>query len=366
MDKFARQPKEERKYLLQEAASQMDLADIILEKDFWVCWTLKCLFTNSDLAPYLTFKGGTSLSKGYDVIERFSEDIDLTISRNAPFLEDGKLPSEDDISNNERKRRIEALKSNAQQFVHDVALTHIKTDIEESLGTSDGWGITLDQDDPDGQTILFHYPHVFDYHKIIRSDQASVMRGVMRGTAGRGIKTTIVPSYVRPVVRLEFGARGDIEPNEMRSIKPYAADIFPDQFENPDCDISMLGAERTFWEKATILHSLYHGVNLRDRMSRHYYDTFMLDQKGIADSAIQAPALLEQVVQNKSLMFKDNKASYETAEIGSLKLLPTKEQLIILKDDYKKMDEMFMADYPAFDEIMDGLSALEQKINQDT
>ena len=366
MDKFALRPKEERKDLLQEAASQMDLANIILEKDFWVCWTLKRLFTNSDLAPYLTFKGGTSLSKGYDVIERFSEDIDLTISRNARFLKDGKLPSEADISNNERKRRIETLKSNAQQFVHEIALAHISADIETALGGTDGWDIVLDQEDNDKQTILFHYPHVFDYHKIIRSDRASVMSGVMRGTAGRGIKTTIVPSYVRPVVRLEFGARGDIEPNEVRSIKPYAADIFPDQFESPDCEVSMLGAERTFWEKATILHSLYHGVKLNDRMSRHYYDTFMLDQKGIADSAIQAPALLEQVVQNKSLMFKDNKASYETAEIGSLKLLPTEEQLNILKDDYKKMDEMFMSEYPEFDEIMDGLSALEQKINQAT
>ena len=366
MDKFARQPETERKDLLQEAANQMDLANIILEKDFWVCWTLKRLFTNSDIAPYLTFKGGTSLSKGYDVIERFSEDIDLTISRSAPFLESGKAPSEADISNNERKRRIEALKSNAQKFVHDVALTHIKTDIEESLGTADGWDITLDQEDNDKQTILFYYPHVFDYKIFVPSASFPVASSPAFSPASSPVKGNWRDGYIRPVVRLEFGARGDIEPNEVRSIKPYAADIFPDQFENPDCEVSMLGAERTFWEKATILHSLYHGVNLKDRMSRHYYDTFMLDQKGIADSAIQAPALLEQVVQNKSLMFKDNKASYETAEIGSLKLLPTEEQLNILKDDYKKMDEMFMSEYPEFDEIMDGLSALEQKINQAT
>lgn len=366
MDKFAQQPKEDRKDLLQEAANQMDLANIILEKDFWVCWTLKRLFTNSDLAPHLTFKGGTSLSKGYDVIERFSEDIDLTISRNAPFLEDGKLPSEDDISNNERKRRIETLKSNAQKFVHETALTHIKTDIENALGTTDGWDLTLDQEDPDGQTILFHYPNVFEYKEFIPSMARPVSRSISRPISSPIVKGDWHDGYIRPVVRLEFGARGDIEPNEVRSIKPYAADIFPDQFENPNCEISMLGAERTFWEKATILHSLYHGVNLRDRMSRHYYDTFMLDQKGIADSAIQAPTLLAQVVQNKSLMFKDPKASYGTAVIGSLKLLPTEEQLNILKDDYKKMDEMFMSDYPEFDEIMDGLSALEQKINQGT
>lgn len=89
MDKFARLPNQERHDILQEAASQRGLTHIILEKDFWVCWTLKQLFLSPALSPYLTFKGGTSLSKAYGLIERFSEDIDLTISRDAPFLEEG-------------------------------------------------------------------------------------------------------------------------------------------------------------------------------------------------------------------------------------------------------------------------------------
>lgn len=139
--------------------------------------------------------------------------------------------------------------------------------------------------------------------------------------------------------------------------------MFPDLFESPSCDVSILGAERTFWEKATILHSLHHGVKLKDRMSRHYYDTFMLQQKGIADKAIKNPDLLKQVVLNKSLMFKDNKASYDTAIIGSLKLLPNDEQIKVLKDDYKKMEEMFMAEHPTFDEVIDTLTELEKQIN---
>ena len=348
MDKFAKKPNEERKEILQEAASRMDLADIIIEKDFWVCWTLKRLFLNPSISDHLTFKGGTSLSKGYSAIERFSEDIDLTISRNAPFLKDGANPLENEISGKERKRRLAALNSNAQKFIQEIIEPQLSDDIASALGTRNGWEISFDNDDPDGQTLLFHYPKIFNYGGAYSSAYSNAYD---------------IEGYIKPQIKLEFGARGDTSPNETRTIKPYAADMFPDLFENPFCDVSMLGAERTFWEKATILHSLHHGVKLKDRMSRHYYDTFMLQQRGIADKAIKNPELLKQVVLNKSLMFKDHKASYDTAIIGSLKLLPNDEQIKVLKDDYKKMEEMFMAEHPTFDEVIDTLTALEKQIN---
>lgn len=154
MDKFATRPDQEKRDVLQEAASRRDLADIIIEKDFWVCWTLKKLFSNPNLAPYLTFKGGTSLSKAYGLIERFSEDIDLTISHNAPFLSDGREPMEEDISGKERERRIDTLKRNAQLFVERVALPELHKNIEGPLG-NEGWSIGLDAEDPERQTILF-------------------------------------------------------------------------------------------------------------------------------------------------------------------------------------------------------------------
>ena len=106
MDKFAQLPNQERHDILQEASSQRGLTDIILEKDFWVCWTLKQLFVSPTLSPYLTFKGGTSLSKAYGLIKRFSEDIDLTISRDAPFLKDGLDPMESGISGKERENAV--------------------------------------------------------------------------------------------------------------------------------------------------------------------------------------------------------------------------------------------------------------------
>ncbi len=85
MDDFARRSAGERRVFIEEAAAQRDLTTVVIEKDFWVCWTLRRLGTAPDLKGHITFKGGTSLSKAYGIIERFSEDIDLTIRRSAPL-----------------------------------------------------------------------------------------------------------------------------------------------------------------------------------------------------------------------------------------------------------------------------------------
>ena len=122
MDTFAKLPDPEREEFFRQTAIRRKLSNIVAEKDFWVCWTLKRLFTNPDLTSCLTFKGGTSLSKAYGLIERFSEDIDLTISRNAPLLNECKDVMEADISGTERNRRLDALREKAQDFVREIAL----------------------------------------------------------------------------------------------------------------------------------------------------------------------------------------------------------------------------------------------------
>lgn len=351
MDKFATQPEKERRDVLQEVATKRDVTPIIIEKDFWVCWTLHKLSINPDLAPFLTFKGGTSLSKAYGLIERFSEDIDLTISRNAPFVSDSKDPMEPGITANEVKRRIDALKGNAQLFVEKTALPKLATDIKAALGDK-GWEIALDAADPDRQTLLFFYPRVFAY--------AGYGDGIFgAGSYGEGEK-----GYIKPHIKLEFGARGEPEPNEPKKITAYVAQDFPQLFTLSGFPVATLAVERSFWEKATILHALHHGSNMRDRMSRHYYDTFQMMQGGVAKKALETPALLEQVVRNKSLMFRDTKASYETAKFGSLKLIPRAESVDALKKDYEAMEEMFMSDHPDFKTILKGLEELEALLNK--
>ena len=120
MDEFARRSASDRRVFIEEAAAQRDLTPIVIEKDFWVCWTLRRLGTAPDLEGHVTFKGGTSLSKAYGIIQRFSEDIDLTIRRTAPLLDQVASPMEAGIGSNERQRRTKALKAAAQAYVATV------------------------------------------------------------------------------------------------------------------------------------------------------------------------------------------------------------------------------------------------------
>lgn len=351
MDSFLKLPAAERKLVFEETAKRYDVRNfIVIEKDFWVCWTLKQIFGHTQLAPHLTFKGGTSLSKAYQIIDRFSEDIDLTISRTAPYLIDILDPMANDISGKERQRRIDTLKITAQKFVAEVAKPTLEQHFTESLGSANNWRLVLDNQDKDVQTLLFYYP--------------SVLRDAQWDTSSWDNTEWGEDGYIGPAVKLEFGARGEIEPSEERKIMPYAAEIFPQSFDSKSCAVHVLSAERTFWEKATILHALYHGRKMRDRMSRHYYDTYILAQKGIADKAMPNVALLEQVVRNKNLMFSDNKASYDTAVIGSLRLMPKEEMLSELKRDYGAMEQMFLKHTPPdFEVMMQGIADLEKRIN---
>jgi predicted nucleotidyltransferase component of viral defense system len=350
MDKFFTLPDADKIEAFEETGTRHSIASAIVEKDFWVCWTLKRVFENPQLAPHITFKGGTSLSKAYRLIDRFSEDIDLTISKDAPYLADGKDAMEDGVSGKERQRRIDALKENARRFVAELALPILHQSIAAKLPT--GWKLELDANDPDNQTILFTYPRLMNY------GMGYGMGGYGVGRFGEG-----EIGYIKPIIRLEFGARGDIEPSENKQIAAYVAEIFPQLFDEPNSSVHVLTVERTFWEKVTILHALHHGKKMRERMSRHYYDTYILAQKGIADKAMPDVALLEQVVRNKSLMFSDNKASYDTAVIGQLRLMPKPEAVEDLKKDYVEMAAMFIQQAPDFETMMQGIAELEKRIN---
>lgn len=356
MDEFARLAPNERLAFINEAAARREVAPIIIEKDFWVCWTLRRLTSVPVLAENLTFKGGTSLSKAYGIIDRFSEDIDLTIGRNAPKIEETKPPMESGITGKERERRVRALKVAAQSYVEEVALPNIRSAIAEELQTNEGWELILDPQDPDVQTILFQYPRLLAY-------------GRFRGAVGDGavgqfpIGGGFEEGYIRPRIKLEFGARGEPEPCEPRTITPYLAEEYPRELIDAQTQISTLSVERTFWEKVTILHALYQGANFRPEMSRHYYDTAMLAAKGVDDLAIMSPDLLERVVLNKSLMFPDKKASYETAVFGTLRLAPNNDLRGRLRADYAAMTDMFMKTPPKFDDLMETISQLEDKLN---
>jgi len=337
MDKFANEPANIQKETFSEAAGRMGVSPIIIEKDFWVCWALKRLFSLPDIGVGLIFKGGTSLSKGYNAISRFSEDVDISLDRRNLGFVDERDPANPKLSNRERKKLLKELQIDAERFITGDLQSKLNGEMENTLSRK----FTLKPDTKDGQTLLFEYPESL-------------------GASAYGT------GYVRPQVKLEFGARGSHLPAVNKKIVPYVDNEIPELIDEPTVSVNVLGAERTFWEKATILHMLYHqdsGKPLADRMSRHYYDLAQLANSETREVALDDMALLADVAEHKTIFFQAAWAQYGDAKPGSLRLLPHKELEKTLRHDYTSMNEMIMGEVPSFDEILAAINSLEEEIN---
>ena len=339
MDDFAKLPSEERQTYFEQAAAQRGLTAQVIEKDFWVCWSLRRLFSLSEFRDHLTFKGGTSLSKVYQAIERFSEDVDVAIERS--FLGfGGDNEPETGGSGQQQPRRIAALKEACQVAVADRMMPQLKEAVAGALGNDSTWTLSLDPADPDRQSLLFRYPPA--------------------------ISSGLSP-YFAASVKFEFGARSDHFPIEKGSITPYIADELADAISDKETQVRVLSAARTFWEKATILHMLYHqpaGKRVAPRMSRHYYDLFGLAQSDVLDQALATLDLLDRVADFKQVYFKAGWAKYDEARPGTLRLMPNEQLSNLLAGDYEDMQPMFFSDPPPFQQILDLLPTLENRINE--
>lgn len=292
-----------------------------------------------DIRERLLFKGGTSLSKVYRLIERFSEDIDLSIDR-MMFIENPELNPEKTPSKKERRRRIKKLSLAGTDFVQNNLLPKLTESFELILGSSGGnWSLRIDHD---GRTILFTYPASLDsvgYEEL---------------------------SYLRPAVKLEFGVRSDFWPSNTGTIRPYAADYFPDFFNETDTNVNALSPGRTFWEKVTELHGQFHRPPEKPQptnLSRHYYDVAMIADSNAGSKASQDVHLLARVVEHKKTYFPAPWKRYETAAPGTLQIAPRPHQIDALQQDYRSMQEMIFRTPPSFTSIVEKLSELEKSIN---
>ena len=200
----------------------------------------------------------------------------------------------------------------------------------------------LADDDPDGQTLLFRYP------------------------AGIAPRSTDEPAYIRPLVRLEIGARSDHWPTVEATVTSYAAVEFPGAFREPGCRVRVLAAERTFWEKATVLHMWHHAPadkRFRDRQSRHYYDVVLLYEHELGKAALRDTELLLKVARHKEVFFPAAWARYADARPGSLRLVPPDARLPELEQDYRKMREMIFGEPPNFERLIEVLREIERHVN---
>jgi hypothetical protein len=344
MDKVALLPADDRAALFGETGAARGVADTIIEKDFWICWTLKRLFElQTEDAPTLVFKGGTSLSKAFGAIRRFSEDIDLSFDRAGFGYSGERDPGKEGISRKQAGQLIEDLMSDVEKSIAAKLLPTLHAAIVQHLGEPADGGWSLEIDDGDRQTVNFHYP-------------AALAQAEYAGMA-----------YITPRVKLELGARGDPWPTETRVIRPYAADDYPNFFEDPDCTVTVLSARRTFWEKATALHAETHRPKespTPQYFSRHYYDIAMLLDTEDGKAAVTDFELLDQVAKHKAVFFRSGWASYATARPGTLKLMPAEARMKDLHADYRDMAPMMFDDRPLpFDEILARIQTLQDNIN---
>ena len=337
MDTFLTQPVERQRLVYEEAARRLGLSAGSVEKDLWVCWTLRALFRLPSSGPHLTFKGGTSLSKGWKLIDRFSEDIDIVINRE--FLGFGGADAPEDApSNKQRGKRLEALMLAAQHHIRDVLGPALEQEIRRLLPSTDRWKLEPDADDPDAQTLLFHYPPVM-------------------GSA----------AYVRPVVKVELGARSDTEPSATPEITPYLAEVFPDEVPDSRFTVHAVAPERTFWEKAALVHEETYregSATPKARLARHYYDLWCLITRGVAERAALDTELFDQVAAHRMVFFRRNRDAHASFKPGALRLVPAEDRRALWRRDYDAMrDSMFFGETPEFAEILAVVSQFEEGFN---
>lgn len=330
MDSYFDIGADEQKAVLQFGSQTLGLTENIIEKDIWLCWVLEQLFAMPD-APAMAFKGGTSLSKVFKVIDRFSEDVDVTLDY--CFFE-LLNPFEPSLSKNQLKKFSERLRQHVKEF----SLHRLVPYMQARLNTlADAAQCSIEASD-DGEKIYIYYPSV----------------------------ASSTSDYVKEAVLLELGGRNAIEPNKQFTVTPYIQETL-NTLQFPQATITVLDAERTFWEKATLIHvECQRGVRQSaERLSRHWYDLSKLYGNTIGQSALSDLVLLKDVVAHKSIFYSASYANYEACLQGDLRLIPEGEALKLLEKDYSKMVTagMFYGDAPSFDELIAQLAQIQEHIN---
>lgn len=334
-DAFLKLSAGDRREALAVAAAASGRPLRLLYKDVWLVWLLDILF-QSPFGEHLVFKGDSSLSKGHQIISRFSEDVDLTydIRVLAPDLSGpglDPLPA----TRSQEKRWTREIRSRLPIWIADQVVPRISAALADQ-----GLSATVSSE---GENAFLEYAPL---------------------AAGSG--------YVRPVVMLEFGARSTGEPWETRSITCDAAPgiagvVFP------SATARVMRPERTFWEKATAVHVFCRQGEFRggERFSRHWHDLARLDRSGKADAAIADRALALAVARHKSMFFSEKDSAgtvidYIAAVSGGLRLAPDDKALTSLSLDYARMldDGLLMGDAEPFEALLEQCRDLEARANK--
>lgn len=330
MNRFLKLSGEEKREVFQAISFSMGLRPDIVEKDFWVCFMLHHLFHDCKYKDAFVFKGGTSLSKAYHVIERFSEDIDI-------ILDWRKIVPTDDNPWNDRSKTKQdqynkLVNAKAAEFYASDLVPCLNRELEEVLGK--GQWIAVDENDE--MVINFYYPQLFEVE------------------------------YLRDKVRLEIGPLAEWLPSHVTDIQSFVSEKYPQLFDRKVTEILTIDVERTFWEKLTILHKMANfpvNKNLPPRYARHLYDVYCMMNSPVKEQAFARKELLEKDVIFKQKFYYAKSAHYETATLKEISLIPANHIMDAVKQDYAAMKNMIYGDYPGFETIIEQLKELEMEVH---
>ena len=325
---------DDRRDALRVAQEKSQYPAFLLDKDIWVVATLRALF-NAPFSSHLIFKGGTSLSKVWRAIRRFSEDIDVTydIRAFAPDLVAGSSNEALPPTRSQEKKWTRTIRSRLAEWVRDQARPMVEKELAQA-----GFATEVRAD---ADCLFVHYEPLF------------------KGT-----------DFMRPEVKVEFGARSTGEPHKTHPVLCDAAPHLPD-IAFPEVSPTTMLAERTFWEKTTAAHVYCLQERRRgERLSRHWHDLARLDEAGIAESALADRELALSVARHKAIFFSENDArgkriDYQAAVSGSLQLVPSGAAYTVLADDYARMlaDGMLLDENEPFDSLIGRCASIEARAN---
>ena len=327
---------EEKRDVLAIASNESGRPAHLLEKDIWVVWALRQLYESAE-ADHLVFKGGTSLSKAYRAIQRFSEDIDITYDIRA-IAADLVAQTPDGLpkTRSQQEKWTADIRNRLKEWLAGKMLPYF----QERLSRTDNSAKASATD----ECIIIDY------------------EAVATGTG-----------YVAPRIKIEFGARSDGEPSETHTITTDAAPYL-NEIVFPECKVRAMAAERTFWEKATAVHVFcLQGKLHGERFARHWYDLAQLEKVGLVSKALKDRKIAKEVAKHKSIFFREkdsegNVIDYQIAASGALHLVPEGEARKMLSDDYNKMleDGLLPEGAETFDEVMKRCADIQGRANKTT
>lgn len=329
--KFLTLNREDRQEIFNEIFRQKNLSPVAIEKDWWVVQTLRLVF-DMEVAESLVFKGGTSLSKAWGMIERFSEDIDLALDRKYLGFEGTHLG----------KNQVDKLRRASHQFIRDIFFPKLKEKFEEAGLTDIAFDLPVStQSDKDPQTIELTYSSVLPQ----------------------------VPTYIRPRVLIEIGSRSLYEPLTQRPINSFVSEYFKGKpFADDSTEIPCVNVERTFLEKIFLLHEEFQkpATNIRThRLSRHLYDIAQIMDSDYGANALSTPELYCEIVNHRSRLTRINGMDYARHAPQFIDPIPPQNMMRFWEADYKIMQEqMIYGESLPFGELIGKLRVLKENINK--